>query len=429
MYQNTRFIVLSIVILVVLGYFLPYWRPEFWLARAELYRLEKRLSKENRPIRLSDLGKNVDYTLGDYVTQRLPEHSNEIQRNYLRYPIHALSDADAEAIQAFYIKHRESIDDICDVENPAQFRFRYDYATTNPSQLVLSWDKFERLSNFLSARFLLNLKQGKYLEAIADWCELIDLDQFLVSDPFVVTQMIRASNCHSTLNGLQMLLGATQVSDEQLERIESRLKLLGESLRLKPSIEAERCCGFTLIENLSVNKPRYGGNDSLEMNRRAGEWEKLRYLPFLMHEQVLMAELYDQLADCIDDVSFEGGRKYILVKQRFDEYDQNRPDSYFANNRLAFEDARKRVFRARRRVQAARLTVRALQFRNRVGRLPDNLTQLVRPDEMLIVTESDQLFEAKLNEAKLEVIATSEHDLEDDVEMPRGFVVELEWRL
>jgi len=379
--------VAAILLCFIAAYAIGYWRQASAL-NAQIAAIRAR----GGPVRFADLAP-------------LPGDENLARGDRLLAALEKLKPLDHEFIVAFYgetlpdvadfspflpvlDENREQLDEIIRICREGDCRFRYDFVTTIPFEILLPGvDKINHVRYLIIVDVLRLLAAGECDLAAAKICDFLLIASVIRHDSFYVSQGARFRSEETALDLLERLLAADDVSPDRLDAIDQRLQATEASCRLGPTVRGERAALMTniewlgrpemaeLLDSLEALTPDGQGQQIVSgaywKNRWWGSW---LYAPFRMKEQTFMLGEMSRAAEIIDEPGPEATAELLREETRFLAVQREFPIySIFRMSPIKLRDL---ALSHRQRLIAARLALQAIRYRWQHGSLPLALDEL-----------------------------------------------------
>jgi len=282
---------------------------------------------------------------------------------------------------------RAQLDRVVEAARGSNCRFRYDYRTTVPFNILLSHvQQTGRGPTLLKADVLQSLGTGDDARAVQAVIDALDVAELLRDEPFLVSQLVRASAAGKGLDGLAITLASVDLDDGQFPTIDRRLAEMEERFRLASVIQNDRAMQFTTMNHLEKNPEEFSAANRTVFGRRVPEWRhrwygSFFYRPPMMRQQAFMLRTMSRLAACVDQPGPAGKRKLDRIENDLDVQLESQPVNAALlaekHGGFRFTDSRGAGLQHRQRLIAARLGLRVSRYRAEHGRLPDSLDEVL----------------------------------------------------
>ena len=284
--------------------------------------------------------------------------------------------------------NRAQLDRIVEAARRSNCRFRYDYWTTEPFNILLPHvqEIGSDACTLLKADALQSLGTGDDARAVQAVIDALDVAELLRDEPFLVSQLVRASVAGKGLDGLGVTLASIDLDDRQFVAVDRSLAEMEERFRLASVIHNERAMQFTTMNHPEKNPEAFSAPYRTVFGRRVPDW-RLRwygsffYRPPMMRQQAFMLRTMSRLAACVDQPGPAGQAKLDQIKNDLDLQLESQPVNAALlaekHGGFRFTDSRRAGLAHRQRLIAARLGLRVSRYRAEHGRLPESLDQVL----------------------------------------------------
>ncbi len=205
------------------------------------------------------LGYNDNWpaTNGNWQTAKICDL--KIWQNYYRapaaktneFPVSSQPQTPAQTVLLALSKYDSTIEELRQASRLPYSRFPLEYDKDNPAEILLPHlADLKRCSQVLQLRALAELQNGESEKALDDVKLSLRLAGSIRTEPFLVSQLVRAAILQITLQPVYEGLAEHKWSDAQLAELDSELSKLDFLAGYKLSLRCERASDIGIIEYL-----------------------------------------------------------------------------------------------------------------------------------------------------------------------------------
>lgn len=383
----------GLVVFLGAAIYLPYWRPSYWESRATLEEVKAALLAQGHPVAFSDLEQDDELgsQLGaqaESILKRIKDMNWDTREAIRSDP--PWSSNDRELLLAAIEDHRDVMREFADLDPIAECRFSHDFRVASPMSTLLPMvEGVTQISCLWRAQALISSQDSKYDLAFRSAIAMSNTAESLAGDPFLVSQFVRARGGGECMDTLEAILGDAAPNAEQFQALDAQLAKMEASFRLCDTIRAEGASLFTSLENVGHPDVReslemMGGLDSggslfsfSPKQPAMNTWSSLSYLPELMQQQVWTLRVMSQAAELVDQPGEAATQEWETINREISKkLSSEGPVSHLFP---AIANLRDQAFAYRQRLQATRLALRVVRYRQRKGEFPNGLDDVLDP--------------------------------------------------
>jgi hypothetical protein len=339
-------------------FFVPSWRPGYKAALSNLNAVKASIRDRKEPLNFSELARKneSDFADGDRamaILKQLKPSGDEFYK--LMEPDALTPPGDYPVLRESIRVNRKALDALADLDVTKDYFFRHDFDRSDPTMMLLPIvDETNKASCLLRAKFIQSLGCGDQEQAVQAIIELGDASQLMRLDLFLVCQLVRARLAGDAVDALQQLLARVELTPQQFQVIDDRLKVMESTYRLAESIRCERASFLTTLETVGYDRRPQG------MRQLAGSLNML-----------------SRQAALIDLPNVEAKERWTICEQETKSMIESNVNDPYASVIASNSVVRITGLEHRQRLIAARLALRVARYRAEKGSLPDNLQDIV----------------------------------------------------
>lgn len=395
--RRVGYVAIAASVLLICGFYFPYWRPIYWSNRAALQKEIDAAKHRGTPIRFSDLVVEdpAGFELGERVKsalESLVEIPSEIRDK--QFSDEALTDNDKAKIREILVQNQNFFRRIERAKPLGECRFRYDFQSPAPMMTFLpEVQAISSAGNLYLTDYQLAMESEDFNQALHSIVDLLELTEALRKEVFTVSQIVRWNQGTKALNALNGILEKTDLRDEQFQRLDALLKNIESEISTKHVVLAEGASTFTHLNNIGHPEVQEALRSTVSLGadnqiyddgpskRDLIHWSTLAYLPHLMDQQAWALRTTDRLSKVVDETgptaTLEWNNLQAEIAQKINS-DRRSPLAAFlpSTNYL-----RSQAFDYRHRLALARIAIRLRRYATQHGSFPTSLTEIV--DEAL----------------------------------------------